>query len=159
MGVGARGVNVVCVEGVNPKEMKFEAMYDEEVNFLTNQGGGYCSNNPRQGGNQGFVRDEAWKDRDREWRDRNPNSKDGEKDRYVPLHGRQKPNNLEGDRSKNMLSRILNKVEGPDKLLKGMKEDVSTLSLTVTSHSDSMKQLETQMGLISSQSETTRGFA
>jgi len=33
MGAGARGVNVVGVVGVNPEEMKFEAMYDEEVNF------------------------------------------------------------------------------------------------------------------------------
>uniref|UniRef100_M1DC76 Uncharacterized protein n=1 Tax=Solanum tuberosum TaxID=4113 RepID=M1DC76_SOLTU len=32
MGPGARSVNAMGVEGANPKEMKFEAMYDEEVN-------------------------------------------------------------------------------------------------------------------------------
>uniref|UniRef100_M1DVH2 Uncharacterized protein n=1 Tax=Solanum tuberosum TaxID=4113 RepID=M1DVH2_SOLTU len=51
MGVGTHGVNAVGVRGANPEEMKFEAMYDEEVNFLANQGGGYRSNYPRQGVN------------------------------------------------------------------------------------------------------------
>ncbi|KAK4724478.1 hypothetical protein R3W88_027257 [Solanum pinnatisectum] len=73
MGAGARGVNAVGVGCANPKEMKFEALYNEEVNFLANQGGGCRSNYPRQGGNQGWARDEDWKDRDHEWRDRNPN--------------------------------------------------------------------------------------
>uniref|UniRef100_M1DHU2 Integrase core domain containing protein n=1 Tax=Solanum tuberosum TaxID=4113 RepID=M1DHU2_SOLTU len=69
MGAGVRGVNVVGVRSANPKEANFEALYNEEVNFLINQGGGYCSNYPRQGGNQGWARDEGWKDK--EWRDRN----------------------------------------------------------------------------------------
>ena len=66
MGAGACGVNVVGVGGANPEEMKFEVMYDEEVNFLANQGGSYRSNYPRQGGNQGWVKDDDWKDQDRE---------------------------------------------------------------------------------------------
>ncbi|WMV58714.1 hypothetical protein MTR67_052099 [Solanum verrucosum] len=123
--------------------MKFEALYNEKVNFLANQGGGYRSNYPRQGGNQGWARDEGWKDRDHEWRHQNPNWKDGENDRYVPPHKRQKPTDSNGGRSEDMLSRILNKFEGSDKMLKGMKENISTLSQTITAHSVSIKQLET----------------
>ncbi|XP_049362576.1 uncharacterized protein LOC125827308 [Solanum verrucosum] len=149
MRAGARGINVVGVGGENPEEMKFESMYDEEVNFLTNQGGGYRSNYPRQSGNQGWIRDEGWKGRDHEWRDRNSNWKDGEKDRYVPPHEHQNPKDSESGRFEDLLSRILNKVEGSEKMLKGMKEDVSTLSQTVTSHSVSIKQLVTQIGHIS----------
>uniref|UniRef100_M1DV90 Uncharacterized protein n=1 Tax=Solanum tuberosum TaxID=4113 RepID=M1DV90_SOLTU len=92
-------VNVVGVWCVNPDEAKFEALYNEEVNFLANQGGGYRSNYPRQGGNQGWNRDAGWKNCDREWRDRNPNWKGGEKHRYVLPHGHQKPMDSEGGQS------------------------------------------------------------
>uniref|UniRef100_M1DPG6 Uncharacterized protein n=1 Tax=Solanum tuberosum TaxID=4113 RepID=M1DPG6_SOLTU len=71
MEAGARGVNVVGIGCANPEKAKFDALYNEEVNFLANQGGGYHSNYPRQGGNQGWARDEGWKER--EWRDCNTN--------------------------------------------------------------------------------------
>ncbi|XP_015166988.1 uncharacterized protein [Solanum tuberosum] len=139
------------VGGVNPKEAKFEKLYNEEVNFLANQGGGYRANYPMSGGNQGWNRDEGWRDCDREWHDRNAtwNKSDVENDRYVPPHERQKPKYSKGGRTEDILSRILNKVEGSDKVLKKMKEDESTLNQTVTSHSISIKQLETKMGQIS----------
>ena len=46
MGVGIHNINVVGVGSKNPDDMKFEALYSEEVNFLANQGGGYRSNYP-----------------------------------------------------------------------------------------------------------------
>lgn len=87
-----------------------------------NQGGGYHSNYPRQGGPQGWARNEGLKDRDHEWRDDNPIWKDAEKDRYVPSHEHQKTKNLEGGKYEDMLSRILKKVEVSNKNLKGMKK-------------------------------------
>uniref|UniRef100_M1DHC5 Integrase core domain containing protein n=1 Tax=Solanum tuberosum TaxID=4113 RepID=M1DHC5_SOLTU len=71
MGVGINSVNVVGVGGTNPDEAQFERLYNEEVNFLANQGGGYRANNPRLDGNQGWNSDEGWRDRDRDWCDRN----------------------------------------------------------------------------------------
>ncbi|WMV19922.1 hypothetical protein MTR67_013307 [Solanum verrucosum] len=66
----------------------------------------------------------------------------------MPPHDRPRPKEpvgLEGSRTEDMLVRIYNKVEGSDKVLKDLKNDFSTLSHTVTSHSVSIKQLETQM--------------
>uniref|UniRef100_M1DD33 Integrase core domain containing protein n=1 Tax=Solanum tuberosum TaxID=4113 RepID=M1DD33_SOLTU len=82
MGSGAKSVNIVGVGEGNPEEDHFEAFYNEEVNFLANQGGGYRANYPRTGGNPGLNRDEGWRDRDIDWRDRNATWKerDGDKD-------------------------------------------------------------------------------
>jgi len=154
MGSGLKSVNVVGVGGVNTEEAQFEALYNEELNFLANQRGELRPKNPRPGGNLGWNRDDGWRDRKREWHDRNITWKErvGDKDRYIPPHERQRPKEPRDDSenvcTEDMLSHILNKVEGSDKVLKEMKEDVSTLNQTVTSHSVSIKQLETQMGQI-----------
>ncbi|XP_049362867.1 uncharacterized protein LOC125827604 [Solanum verrucosum] len=50
-----------------------------------------------------------------------------------------------------LLSRILNKVEGSDDLLKGMKDDFSTLNNKVNSHTDAIKMLEGELSLLSAQ--------
>lgn len=47
MGASARTVNAVCVECVNLEEAKFKALYNEQVNFLDNQGDGHHSNYSR----------------------------------------------------------------------------------------------------------------
>uniref|UniRef100_M1DS76 Uncharacterized protein n=1 Tax=Solanum tuberosum TaxID=4113 RepID=M1DS76_SOLTU len=60
--MGASSSNFGCV---NPEEMKFEALYNKEVNFLAKKGGGYRSNYPRKGGNPGWATEDGWKDRDR----------------------------------------------------------------------------------------------
>jgi len=65
-------------------------------------------------------RDEGWRDREKEWRECNVSWKerDGDNERYVPLHECQKPKDQKVDpknfRTEDMLSRILNKVEGLD---------------------------------------------
>uniref|UniRef100_M1DJI1 Integrase core domain containing protein n=1 Tax=Solanum tuberosum TaxID=4113 RepID=M1DJI1_SOLTU len=59
MGVGTKNINSVGVGGVNRDEAQFEALYNEEMNFLANQKGGYHANYPRPGGNQVVINEDA----------------------------------------------------------------------------------------------------
>ncbi|WMV19212.1 hypothetical protein MTR67_012597 [Solanum verrucosum] len=118
MGSGSKVVKAVRIYRVNPNKAQFEAMYNEEVKFLANQGGGFRLNYPRLGGNQGWNRnhDDGWRDPNRECRDNGMNWRewDGDKVRYVPPYDRQKPKEKMADPGKfcteDMLARILNKV-------------------------------------------------
>jgi len=53
-----------------------------------------------------------------------------------------KGHNASSPRVNDFLSRILDKVEGSDDLLKGMKDDFSSLNNKVNSHADAIKILE-----------------
>ena len=64
---------------INPEEANFEALYSEEVNFLANQGGGYHSNHPNQGGNQGWSTNEGCRDHEENRRTKITITKIGER--------------------------------------------------------------------------------
>ncbi|WMV37988.1 hypothetical protein MTR67_031373 [Solanum verrucosum] len=138
MGNGYNAVNVVDTNsGVNPDESHFEAMYNVEVYFLANQAGGSLPSYPRPGGNQGWNRyhDDGWRDK---ILNGVTGAQYGDKNSYVPPHKRQKLKEPRADpksfRIEDMLARILNKVERSDKVLKEIKDDVSSLNQIVTSH-------------------------
>lgn len=96
MGATTKSVNVVGVGGVNLEEVKFELLYNEEMNLLTKKGGAYHSYYPRPCRNNGWNRDKDMIDRDRDWCNRNSTWKEreGAKDRYVLSHERQNPNDI-----------------------------------------------------------------
>ena len=51
MGIRLKRVKVMGVCGENPEKEQFQTFYNEEVNFLENQGGVFCSIYPWPGGN------------------------------------------------------------------------------------------------------------
>ncbi|KAH0740735.1 hypothetical protein KY290_033778 [Solanum tuberosum] len=124
MGGGYKDMNVVGANsGVSPDDAQFEAMYNIEVQFLSNQIGGSLPSNPRPGGNHGWNRDrdESWRDQDRYWHDRGANwrDRDGDKDHYVHPHECPKLKEPKADpenfRIEDMLARILHKMERLDR--------------------------------------------
>lgn len=98
-----------------------------------------------QGGNQ----DSMDHDSDSHWTDRYCNY-----DRYVPHHDRVKnndDNNVDPDKFKteDVLSRILMKVEGMDKMVHEIKSNFSQLTQIMVSYFASIKQLVSQLKQIS----------
>ncbi|WMV41956.1 hypothetical protein MTR67_035341 [Solanum verrucosum] len=58
MGGGSKAMNVVgASSGVSLDDTQFEAIYNEEVQFLSNQAGGSRPSYQRSGENQGWNRD------------------------------------------------------------------------------------------------------
>ncbi|XP_049399754.1 uncharacterized protein LOC125863800 [Solanum stenotomum] len=69
--------------------------------------------------------------------------------RKWPTHGL--PGSASSPRVNDLLSRILDKVEGSNDLLKGMKDDFSSLNSKVNSHDDAIKMLEGKLSLLLAQ--------
>ncbi|WMV45768.1 hypothetical protein MTR67_039153 [Solanum verrucosum] len=80
------GLKLVNAVGTNsgqcPDDANFEALYNEEMQYLGNQMGGSHTNYQQQGGNQGWNKDKdnGWKD----WRGGNWRDREADQDRYVP---------------------------------------------------------------------------
>ena len=67
MGSGLKSVNFAGVNGVNTEDSHFDALYNQEVSFLANQGGGFHPSYPWRGESQDRNREwvDGWRDRDR----------------------------------------------------------------------------------------------
>ena len=122
--------------------------------MLDGNQGRYTNEGPREGSypsysmsgrNQGWNNDWEGRWKEREWYSRDANWGDSDRDRYVFLHDHQVPMdpsvNSESSRTKDMLSRILSKVEGSDVILQELKTDFSSLNQIVASHTMSIKHL------------------
>ncbi|WMV24976.1 hypothetical protein MTR67_018361 [Solanum verrucosum] len=95
--VDAVGAN----SGMSPDDAQLEAMYNKEVQFLSNEAGCSCLSYPSPDGNQGWTkdRDSGCRDREGDWHDRGGNWRetDGDRDRYVPPHNYPKPKEPNND--------------------------------------------------------------
>uniref|UniRef100_M1DRD8 Integrase core domain containing protein n=1 Tax=Solanum tuberosum TaxID=4113 RepID=M1DRD8_SOLTU len=133
----------IVYEAVNPVEVKFE---NKEVHLVSRLEEVSHLSFIRSGGNQGWniISEDVWRDHNRDWSDRNIYWM-REDDDALYVHSCDSPKLRDSSRrfwTEDLLSRILNKLEGFDEVLKEMKADLSSLNKTVTSHSTSIKKLE-----------------
>jgi len=101
------------------------------------------------GGNQGwnYYRGEEPRKYWQDWAEQD----DQEEDHTHLSESPKSKGSASSPRLNDLLSRILNKVEGSDELLKGMKDDFSSLNSKVNSHADAIKMLEGKLSLLSAQ--------
>ncbi|XP_059310004.1 uncharacterized protein LOC132061163 [Lycium ferocissimum] len=168
LGGGSKKVNAVesCERG-SPDEQCFQ-MYDEETSYINNQREGSRPNyqRPSQGswrqgqGNQGWNKDQG----NSNWRDNHDNNQGGYNNNYnnhrssnpyVPPKGNQQSSSQPptsdpaSSKIKDMLSRVLKKVESTDTFCQETIDEVKSMGQVVSSHSTSIKQLESQLGQMS----------
>ena len=105
------------------------------------------------GGNQGWTNEweERWKER--EWYNRDSSLSENDREEYAHLCDsnwqKEQSVNLESCQTKDMLTKILSKVEGSDVVLQELKTNLSSVNQMVASHYTWVKQLENQMVHIS----------
>uniref|UniRef100_M1DFQ2 Integrase core domain containing protein n=1 Tax=Solanum tuberosum TaxID=4113 RepID=M1DFQ2_SOLTU len=106
-----------------------------------------------RGGNQGwsYYRGE---EPERYWQDWA--EQDGQDEDHIHLSESPKSKgSASSPRLNELLSRILDRVEGSDDLLKGMKDHFSSLHRKVNSHADAIKMLECKLSLLTAQLTST----
>uniref|UniRef100_M1DDM9 Integrase core domain containing protein n=1 Tax=Solanum tuberosum TaxID=4113 RepID=M1DDM9_SOLTU len=110
----------------------------------------------QQGGNQYWnynKRDEQiryyqeWAEQSDSWRRENGREEDHTQSSESP----KSKGSTSSPRVNDLLSRIIDKVEGSDDLLQGMKANLSSLNNRVNSYADAIKILEDQLSLLSAQ--------
>ncbi|WMV13810.1 hypothetical protein MTR67_007195 [Solanum verrucosum] len=141
---------------MNPAGAIFE---NKEVQQVSRLKKGSCPSSLRTGGNQGWnmFSEDGWRGyyRDRSNQHRFWRREDDDDACYVYIGNSPRSGDSFGSfLVDDLLSRIINKVEGSDEVLKEMKEDFSSLNKKVNSHSDSIKQLEFQISQLSAQLES-----
>ncbi|XP_059281184.1 uncharacterized protein LOC132034854 [Lycium ferocissimum] len=164
MGDGSKKVNTVeSYEGGSLDEQCFQ-MYDEEASYIKNQREGSRPNyqGPSQGswwqgqGNQDWNKDQCHSN----WRDNHDNNQRGYNNNYnnhrssnpyVPPKGNQQSSSQPptSDLASSKIEDMLKKVESTDTFFKETRDEVKSMGQVVSSHSTSIKQLESQLGQIS----------
>ena len=153
MGGEDKSINAINSGLGNTSEGSYSrySMPDENQGWNEREGQrlGSPSSYSMPGGNKGW--NDEWKERwnQREWYNKDSSWSENDQEEYAHLCDskwqEEQGVDLESCWTKDMLTKILSKVEGSDMVLQEMKTNLSSLNQTVISHSTSIKQLETQM--------------